>query len=44
MLSRNVTGLNKFTEYGFQVLAYTPDGDGPKSPVEVKRTKEDGMW
>ena len=43
MLSRNVTGLNKFTEYGFQVLAYTPDGDGPKSPVEVKRTKEDGM-
>ena len=43
MLSRNVTGLNKFTEYGFQVLAYTPDGDGRKSPVEVKRTKEDGM-
>ena len=43
MLSRNVTGLDKFTEYEFQVLAYTSDGDGPKSPVEVKRTKEDGM-
>ena len=42
-LSRNVIGLDKFTEYGFQVLAYTLDGDGPKSPVEVKRTKEDGM-
>ena len=41
--SRNVIGLDKFTEYGFQVLAYTLDGDGPKSPVEVKRTKEDGM-
>ena len=44
ILSRNVTGLDKFTEYEFQVLAFTSDGDGPKSPVEVKRTKGDGMW
>ena len=44
MLNRSVTGLDKFTEYEFQVLAYTSDGDGPKSPVVVKRTKEDGKW
>ena len=43
ILSRNVTGLDKFAEYEFQVLASTSDGDGPKSPVEVKRTKGDGM-
>ena len=42
-LSRNVTGLDKYTEYEFQVLAFTSDGDGPKSPVEVQRTMEDGM-
>ena len=42
-LSRNVTGLDKYTEYEFQVLAFTSDGDGPKSSVEVERTKEDGM-
>ena len=43
ILSKNVTGLDKYTEYEFQVLASTSDGDGPKSPVEVKRTREDGM-
>ena len=42
-LSRNVTGLDKYTEYEFQVLAFTSDGDGPKSSVEVERTLEDGM-
>ncbi|XP_022777987.1 uncharacterized protein LOC111319496, partial [Stylophora pistillata] len=41
-LSRLVTGLQKYTEYEFQVLAYTSDGDGPKSPVEVERTQGDG--
>ena len=41
--SKNVTGLNKYTEYEFQVLAFTSDGDGPKSSVEVERTMEDGM-
>ena len=39
---RVVTGLDKYTEYEFQVLAFTSVGDGPKSSVEVKRTKEDG--
>ena len=43
-LSKNVTGLDKYTEYEFQVLAFTSDGDGPKSSVEVERTMEDGMW
>ena len=42
-LSRNVTWLDKYTEYEFKVLAFTSDGDGPKSAVEVERTKEDGM-
>lgn len=42
-LSRLVTGLEKYTEYEFQVLAYTSDGDGPKSPVKVERTQGDGM-
>ena len=42
--SRNVTGLDKYTEYEFQVLAFSSDGDGPKSSVEVERTMEDGMW
>ena len=42
-LSKNVTGLDKYTEYEFQVLAFTSDGDGPKSSVKVERTMEDGM-
>ena len=42
-LSRTVIGLDKYTEYEFQVLAFTSDGNGPKSSVEVKRTMEDGM-
>ena len=44
ILSGNVTGLDKYTEYEFQVLAFTSDGDGPKSSVVVERTMEDGMW
>ena len=36
-----MTGLHKYTEYEFQVLAYTSGGDGPKSCVEVERTLED---
>ena len=42
-LSRDVTGLDKYTEYEFQVLAFTSVGDGPKSSVKVERTGEDGM-
>ena len=41
-LTTVVTGLDKYTEYEFQVLAYTSGGDGPKSCVEVERTLEDG--
>ena len=43
-LSRTVSGLDKFTEYEFQVLAFTSGGNGPRSSVKVKRTMEDGMW
>ena len=41
-LSKNVTGLLKYTEYEFQVLAFTSVGDGRKSSAKTKRTKEDG--
>ena len=39
---KEVNGLEKFSEYEFQVLAFTSVGDGPKSSIEVERTKEDG--
>ena len=47
MLTNNVTcltisGLDNYTEYEFQVLAFSSKGDGPKSSVVVERTKEDG--
>ena len=42
ILTRSVTGLDIYTEYEFQVLAFTSVGDGPKSTVRDKRTKEDG--
>ena len=41
-LNKTLTGLSKFTQYEFQVLAYTSAGDGPKSHVKVQKTKEDG--
>ena len=37
-----VNGLEKYTEYEFQVLASSSKGDGLKSSVLVERTKEDG--
>ncbi|XP_078353365.1 receptor-type tyrosine-protein phosphatase S-like isoform X3 [Oculina patagonica] len=40
-LTRDVTGLHKYTEYEFQVLAYSFVGNGPKSSVEPVRTDED---
>ena len=40
--TKNVTGLDKYTEYEFQVLAFTSVGDGINGSVEVERTKEDG--
>ena len=41
-LTRLVSGLDEYTEYEFQVLAYTSVGDGPKSTVISERTEEDG--
>ncbi|XP_068677449.1 uncharacterized protein [Montipora foliosa] len=39
--AQNVTGLDEFTEYEFQVLAFTSVGDGPKTSLQFVRTKED---
>ncbi|XP_068725948.1 uncharacterized protein [Montipora capricornis] len=36
-----VTGLAKFTEYEFHVLAFTSAGDGMNSSVQFSKTKED---
>ena len=43
-LTKAVTGLDKYTEYECQVLAFTSVGDGPKSSVMSVRTKEDGTY
>ena len=40
----DVFELEKYTEYEFQVLAFTSAGDGPKSSVLVERTNEDGKF
>ena len=40
--NKTVTGLDKYTEYEFQVLAFTSVGDGPNSSVKTGRTMEDG--
>ena len=42
ILTKDVTGLEKYTEYEFKVLAFTSIGDGPNSSVKVEITKEDG--
>ena len=42
ILTKTITGLDKFSEYELQVLAFTSFGDGPKSSVKVVKTKEDG--
>ena len=41
-LTKGVTGLLKYTEYEFQVLAFTSAGDGMNSSVKTVRTNEDG--
>ena len=41
-LTKDITGLDKYTEYEFQVLAFTSVGDGPNSTVKVEKTLEDG--
>jgi len=41
-LTKVVTGLDKYTEYDFEVLAFTSVGDGPKTSVKSETTEEDG--
>ena len=41
-LTKTVGGLLKYTEYEFQVLAFTSVGDGTNSSVKTVRTNEDG--
>ena len=40
--TKTVTGLPIFTEYEWQVLAFTSVGDGPNSSVKTVTTNEDG--
>ena len=42
ILSKDFSNLNKYTKYEFQVLAVGSRGEGPKSPVIVGQTLEDG--
>lgn len=35
-------GLEKYTNYSIQVLAYTRKGEGVRSPPVYVRTREDG--
>ena len=42
ILSREITGLRKYSEYEFQVLVFSSAGNGPKSSVQEVRTREDG--
>ena len=41
-MRKDVSGLEKYTEYEFQVLTLTSIGNGPVSSVKVVRTMEDG--
>ena len=41
-LSRDITGLRKYTEHEFQVLAFSYVGNGPRTSVKEVRTNEDG--
>ena len=40
-LAREITGLGKYTEYEFQMLAFSSVGNGPRA-VQVVTTNEDG--
>ena len=42
ILTKDVTGLEKYTEYELKVLAFTSVGDGPTSAVKFMITMEDG--
>lgn len=39
--SKIVSALAEYTDYQFQVLAYTSAGDGPKSSIKYEKTMED---
>lgn len=41
--SLELDGLEKYTNYSIQVLAFTNAGDGVRSEQIYVRTKEDGM-
>ena len=41
-LTKDVTGLEMYREYNFEVLAFTSIGDGPKSDEKTVKTREDG--
>lgn len=41
--SFELDGLEKYTNYSIQVLAFTRAGDGVRSEQIYTRTKEDGM-
>ena len=42
VFSTVVTGLQKFTEYEFQVCVFSSVGCGPKNSSKITRTLEDG--
>ena len=42
VLSKTITGMEKYTEYDIQVSAFTYAGEGPKSSVVTERTSKDG--
>ena len=42
VLTTDVIGLAKYTDYEFKVLAFTSVGDGPNSTVKSETTKEGG--
>ena len=42
VLSKKITGMEKYTEYDIQVSAFTYAGEGPKSSAVTERTSQDG--
>ena len=42
VLSKTITGMEKYTEYDIQVSAFTYAGEGPKSSAVTERTSQDG--
>ena len=42
VLSKTITGMEKYTKYDIQVSAFTYAGEGPKSSAVTERTSQDG--